>query len=192
MSMTQTRVGPGEAGLTLSRPEFAEADFVAPYGYERSKGAIVVTPPPGYGHHATTKPFQNHLGAYELAHPDIVEDVFRECWIAVDEDTDRMADVAVYLRTDQELRPFPERVPELVFEIVSPGYQNRKRDYEEKREEYERIGVLEYVIVDRFDQRVTVLSLVEGRFDETVLNPSDDYTSRLLPGLKIPLQSIIG
>jgi len=151
-----------------------------------------VTPPPGYGHHSTTKPFQNFLGAYELAHPDIVEDVFRECWIAIDEDTDRMADVAVFLRTDKECPPFPERAPELVFEIVSPGYQNRKRDYEEKREEYERIGVLEYVIVDRFDERVTVLRVVNGAFQETILKASDDYTSPLLPGLEIPLQPIIG
>jgi Uma2 family endonuclease len=179
-------------GLELSRDDFSEADLADPHRYERAQGRLVVTPPPGYEHHSTTKPFQNFLGAYELAHPDIVEDVFRECWIAIDKDTDRMADIAVFLRTDKERPPFPERAPELVFEIVSPGYQNRKRDYEEKRQEYEQIGVLEYVIVDRFDEQVTVLRVVDEAFEETVLKASDNYTTPLLPGLEIPLQPIIG
>jgi Uma2 family endonuclease len=79
-----------------------------------------------------------------------------------------------------------------IFEIVSPGWENRCRDYQEKRMEYERLGVLEYVIVDRHDQRVTVLRLVERKYQEQLLKPSDSYRSPLLPGLEIPLEPIIG
>ena len=53
-------------------------------------------------------------------------------------------------------------------------------------------GVREYVIVDLHDQRVTALRLVDGKYDEQILKPSDTYRSLLLPGLEIPLQSIIG
>jgi len=45
-----------------------------------------------------------------------------------------------------------------MFEIVSPGSLSRKRDYVKKRAEYHKLGILEYVIVDRFTQGVTVLT----------------------------------
>ena len=79
----------------------------------------------------------------------------------------------------------------MIVEVVSQGPEDRKRDYEDKRADYQRIGVQEYVIVDRFEQRVTVLQLIEGEYAEAVLGPDDKYTSSLLPGLEIPLQGII-
>ena len=118
--------------------------------------------------------------------------IFQESWTAIDEDSDREPDIAVYLTNAEPQPEIPERVPELAFEIVSAGWENRRRDYEEKRAEYEQIGVLEYVIVDRFDHRVTVLRLVDTRYVEHLLKPSDSYSTPLLPGLVIPLRDIIG
>ena len=136
MPLTQLCLDASCDGMSLSHSEFADADFAAPHRYERAKGNLVVTPPAGYGHQSAGKPFRNHLGAYELANPETVEDVLSECWITLDNETDRIADMAVYLRTDQETLPHPERIPEIVYEVVSPGFANRKRDYEEKRAEY--------------------------------------------------------
>ena len=192
MTTTLHRLSLADAGLELTREEFAEAEFTEPYRYERYQGKLVVMSPAGYEHHQGVKPFRNHLGAYELAHPDLVEDVFQESWTEIDEDSDREPDIAVYLRSSEAQPRIPERVPELVFEIVSAGWANRRRDYEEKRAEYEQIGVLEYVIVDRFDHCVTVLRLVDGEYVEHLLKPSDSYSTPLLPGLSIPLHDIIG
>ncbi len=192
MATTLLRLSLADAGLELTREEFAEAEFAEPYRYERSQGRLVVMSPPGYEHHRGVKPFRNHLGAYELAHPDIVEDVFQESWTEIDEDSDREPDIAVYLRSSEPQPHIPERVPELIFEIVSAGWANRRRDYDEKRAEYEQIGVSEYVIVDRFDHCVTVLRLVDGEYVEHLLKPSDSYSTPLLPGLEIPLKDIIG
>ena len=44
-------------------------------------------------------------------------------------------------------------VPSIVIEFVSEGKRDRKRDYEEKRDEYLEIGVKEYCIIDRFKRR---------------------------------------
>ena len=55
----------------------------------------------------------------------------------------------------------------------------------------DRFGVRESVIVDRFDHRLTVFSLVDGQYSESWLGPKDTYTSPLLPGLSIPLAGII-
>ena len=178
-----------DEGIVLTREEYAEADTEGPWRFERANGMLVVMTPAGLEHHETVEPFRNHLGAYAIAHPEIMEHVFQESWTAVQDDTDRLPDIAVYL-TGGTGR-LPDRVPELIFEIVSQGVQDRKRDYEEKRSEYERIGVQEYVIVDRFDHRLTVLRLEEATFVETVLQPSDRYSTPLLPGLEIPLSGII-
>ena len=177
--------------LELTREDFAEADCKEPWRYERVKGRLVVMSPAGFEHHVTAKIFRNHLGAYELAHPDTVEHVFQEGWVSVEDDTDRIPDIEVFLKSNTDTRSFPERVPDLIFEIVSEGQKDRDRDYMEKREEYERIGVREYVIVDRFEHAATVFRLIAGGYEETVLGPDDVYTSPLLPGLVIALQGVI-
>lgn len=193
MIATVHTIGPADVGLRLTREEYAEAEWAEGARFERIKGRLVLMPPAGFDHHVTVEPFRNHLGAYRLTHPAIVAHVFQESWTSVDEDTDRLPDIAVYLRSaDPEPLRLPDRIPDLIFEIVSPGRANRRRDYDEKRDEYERLGVLEYVIVDRFDHEVTVLRLVDGKYDEQILKPADTYRSPLLPGLEIPLQSIIG
>ncbi len=193
MIATVRTIGPADAGLRLSREEYAEAEWAEGVRFERVNGRLVLMPPAGFDHHVTVEPFRNHLGAYRLTHPTIVAHVFQESWTSVDEDTDRIPDIAVYLKSAGSEPPrLPDRIPDLIFEIVSPGRANRRRDYDEKRDEYERLGVSEYVIVDRFDHEVTVLRLVDGKYDEQILKPSDTYRSPLLPGLEIPLQSIIG
>lgn len=58
--------------------------------------------------------------------------------------------------------------PMLVVEVVSPGLKNQNRDYVEKRNQYEWREIPEYWIVDPQQQKVTVLSLTEDGYEETV------------------------
>ena len=146
--------------------------------------------PAGEGHVSLTEPVRDRLVAYKLAHSDIVEKVVSEAWFFIDADTDRIADIGVYLVTTGEKKPIPKRVPELAIEIVSVG--SEERDYITKRHEYERAGVREYVIFDRSQKQVTVLRRVRSHFRETRLGPTDTYSTPLLPGLSIPLHDIIG
>lgn len=191
MTATQLQLTQSDAGIELSREEFLDSEFDSNWRYERREGKLVVMPPPDFGHHVVAMLFRNHLGAYMLAHTDSVEFVFQESHTVVDEETDRIPDIAVYLKSDEELPEFPLRVPDIVFEIVSPGWAGMKRDYEEKRDEYERLGVREYVIVDRFAHRLTVLTLTDRRYTESWLGAKDTFTSPLLPGLSIPLTGIL-
>ncbi len=179
-----------DEGLELSHEEFAEADFQEPWRYERVEGRLFVMTPAGPDHRDTAEPFRDALVFYKINHPEIVHKVEQESWVIIDEDAERLPDLAVYLRTDEEPPRIPERVPELIFEIVSPTPADHRRDYEEKRAEYLRIGVQEYVIVDRFAQRVLVLRLREDNYLEMELGPNDAYTTQLLPGLEIPLGKI--
>ena len=56
--------------------------------------------------------------------------------------------------------------PTLVVEVVSPNQE--KRDYRYKRSEYAARQIPEYWIVDPILNKVTVLELVEGLYEERV------------------------
>lgn len=55
--------------------------------------------------------------------------------------------------------------PELVIEIVSPGKNNKERDYRYKRSKYAARGIPEYWIVDPEQGKVTVFTLVSGFYE---------------------------
>ena len=85
--------------------------------------------------------------------------------------------------------------PLLAVEVVSPNQEKRdyryKRcsavlgvspmsDYIKKRSEYAARGISEYWIVDAIQQKVTILELVEGFYEEKVYRGSDRIYSPLL------------
>lgn len=58
--------------------------------------------------------------------------------------------------------------PVLIVEIVSPGNENRTRDYRYKRTEYAARGIAEYWIVDPEERRITVCQWVDGQYEDKV------------------------
>jgi Uma2 family endonuclease len=184
-------LGPADHGRLLSAEEFAAAEFVEPWAYERVDGRLVVMSPDGEAHDDCSETLRDHLGAYRLAHHDVVERVVSEAWVRVSAGTDRIGDIGVYLVSERPGDRRPDRVPEIMFEIVSPGEESRRRDYGEKRPEYLRLGVREYVIVDRFAGTVTAITATAGAVRERALTRSEEYSSELLPGLAIPLADVL-
>ena len=146
--------------------------------------------PSGEEHVDQTEPWRDRLGAYRLAHPEIVQKVVSEAWIRVNDGTDRIGDIGVYLVPTGPVPKIPDRIPELIFEVVSPDKVSRDRDYVRKRAEYHRLGVREYVIIDRLQQTVTVLNFAFAEDQERILRNGDSYESPLLPGLSIRLSEV--
>jgi Uma2 family endonuclease len=68
-----------------------------------------------------------------------------------------------------------------VIEIVSPS--SRKRDHEEKPEEYFQFGILEYWIIDAAPEKMLDLRRAGGRWLRRVVKPGEVYQTRRLPGL---------
>jgi Uma2 family endonuclease len=155
---SRPRLGPVDAGRRVSAEEFAHADHDDPWCYERANGRLVVLPPQDREHAETTAHWIKSLGAYRSGPGDRAPSVVPDARVRVDEATDRVADVGVYVEAPPGSADGPDRVPDLLFEVVGPGRSAHDRDYLEKRSEYERIGVKEYVIIDRFARRVTVLT----------------------------------
>jgi len=184
-------LGPADRGRLVSAEEFEDAEFDPPWQYEREAGRLLVMAPDSPEHDSSTEPFRDYLGAYRLTHPEIVEAVVSEGWLRVDDGTDRIPDIAVFLVGNRSAIARPDRVPELIFEVVSPDRKSRERDYVTKRKEYLELGVLEYAIIDRMRSRMTVLSHTPRGVVKRVLHRHDSCTSPLLPGVEIPLVDIL-
>jgi Uma2 family endonuclease len=93
------------------------------------------------------------------------------------------------LKTNQKSPAVLKTPPVLVIEIVSPS--SRTTDYESKRFEYESAKVPEYWIVDLIEQRVTVLTLVEGSYTEQVFTEGDRINSTTFPELELAVERIL-
>lgn len=76
--------------------------------------------------------------------------------------------------------------PELVVEILSPGAENERRDFEVKLGLFSRQGVREYWILDWRTRRVWVYRPGAGGLELAVTLGDDDLlTSPLLPGFSV-------
>ncbi|MCP2729986.1 Uma2 family endonuclease [Limnofasciculus baicalensis] len=80
--------------------------------------------------------------------------------------------------------------PALVIEIVSPGSENRARDYRYKRTEYAARGIAEYWIVDPEMKQITVCKWVEGQYEDTVFTGEMRIVSDIVPGWELTVDLV--
>ncbi len=76
----------------------------------------------------------------------------------------------------QEMPP-----PVLVIEVVSPGQENRDRDYRFKRTEYAARGIAEYWIIDPEMRQITVCLWVNGQYEDTLYQGDASILSTVMP-----------
>ena len=78
---------------------------------------------------------------------------------------------------------------DLVVEVVSDD--DRRRDLETKRAEYAQSKIAEYWIVDPRDSAITVLKLVNDRYEEHgVFTPGERATSIILQGFSVNVTEV--
>jgi Uma2 family endonuclease len=82
--------------------------------------------------------------------------------------------------------------PLVVIEVVSAGHENEARDYRFKRSEYAARGIAEYWIVDPVRRLITLLSWVEGFYDEYIYTGDAVIKSGVIPEIEINLSDILG
>jgi Uma2 family endonuclease len=120
-------------------------------------------------------------------------------------DTSRVPDVTVLpieqwktLRNREAVIELDEDPPLLVVEVVSAGTESR--DHRAKRAEYNILGIPVYIIVDflGYDQngkaverKITVLTLVEGFYDESIFRDEQVVKIPTFPELKLTANQII-
>ena len=187
MLETRLKLGLKDQGRFLKDEEFAQAECDAPYQYERVEERLVVMEPSDLPHMQVVSGILEKLYVYRHTHSGMIELIAPEGWIRTSDQTDRVGDIAVYLE-DVSADHIYDLVPDLVFEVVSRG--SEERDYILKRGEYFELGVAEYVIVDPFRQVVTVLSRGEHDYLARELGEGDVYTSDQLPGFEFRIANL--
>ncbi|GAX42719.1 hypothetical protein NIES4075_37220 [Tolypothrix sp. NIES-4075] len=81
--------------------------------------------------------------------------------------------------------------PAMVVEVVSLGKVNEDRDYRYKRSEYAARGIPEYSIVDADRARITLLTLIDGLYEETVFEGTELIKSATFPMLDLTAAQIL-
>uniref|UniRef100_B8HM48 Putative restriction endonuclease domain-containing protein n=1 Tax=Cyanothece sp. (strain PCC 7425 / ATCC 29141) TaxID=395961 RepID=B8HM48_CYAP4 len=77
----------------------------------------------------------------------------------------------------------------LAIEVVSPD--SVKRDYRFKRTEYAAFGIPEYWIIDPLEQKVMVLQLVEGLYEDKEYRGDEALESQIFPELSLTVNQVL-
>jgi Uma2 family endonuclease len=81
---------------------------------------------------------------------------------------------------------------DLVVEVVSEDPESVKRDWEEKRADYERAGIAEYWVVDPQRGLMTIFALVERRYVVHAEGRTGQVvSSKLLAGLDVDVSAVL-
>ncbi len=188
MGKTLIKIGPSDHGRRMSLEEFEHAKVQEGYLYELSRGIINVVDVPKGLHALQLIATRRQFSTYEVFHPGRIVGIMgsMECKVIIGRlESERHPDVSIYLSQspDVDRNDFWSKwIPEIVIEIVSPS--SRKRDYEEKPEEYLQAGVKEYWIIDAQKRQMVVMPRSRGRWSEQIIQPPAFYRTRLLPGLE--------
>jgi Uma2 family endonuclease len=191
MSVVKIRIGPADHGRRMTLEEFREAEEVPGYLYELARGVLEVSEVPADDHGQILDNIHLAIDAYRLQHRGRILRLAHgsDVRLIIPElESDRHPDLAIIFR-GAPLSPRGRQIPEWVCEIVSPGARARRRDYEEKSEEYLELRIQEYWIVDPRDRTVTVRVRDEGpdgpAWSERVFAGDEVIVSVLLPGLRV-------
>jgi hypothetical protein len=188
MGKTLIKIGPADHGRPMSLAVFEHAKVQEGYLYELSRGIITVSDVPGRPHMLELNAVKEQLYFYKPTHPGRIQFINPggECKLLVPAfESERHPDLSVYLTEPPPINNanlWHHWFPEIVIEVVSPS--SRKRDYEEKPEEYLRLGAREYWIIDGRDKVMVVMKRVRNRWSKSRIAPPAIYRTRLLPGLE--------
>ena len=181
--------GPDSAGVLMTPRAFDRAVFERGYRYELIQGVLVASPAPLESQRDPNEELGHWLRAYRDAHPlgAALDKTLPEHTIQVDQNR-RVADRAIWVGLGR--KPRRREVPAILVEFVSAGKRNMERDYETKREEFQRCGVKEYWVFDRFAHTLTVFFQRGQRPAKRILRADQTYSTPLLPGFELQLDPL--
>jgi hypothetical protein len=193
MGAAVIRVGPADHGRRMRLADFEHAEVQEGYLYELERGILVVSDVPKPRHMYPLLAIRNPLVLYQAANPGVIHAILAgsECKIlAPGYESERHPDLSVYKTPPPDPDdPWPNWIPEIVVEILSPSSGTRDRVL--KAEEYLAVGVREYWIVDGPGQAIQVRRRWGGRWREKTLRPGDTYQTRFLPGFTLDVAAVL-
>ncbi|MBI3466843.1 MAG: Uma2 family endonuclease [Planctomycetes bacterium] len=187
--------GSRDAGIPMTLDEFEAAEFELGSRYEIIRGLLVVSPAPLAEERGGNEYLGYLLLTYKEHHPQgsALDATLPEHDIRTGTQI-RRCDRAIWVglgrRPRTRGRPALRDRPSIVVEFPSSRRADQRRDYVEKQEEYRDLGVLEYLIIDRFARQMVVYHWRGSRWVKRVLGERDTYRTPLLPGFELPLAKL--
>ena len=180
------------AGRLITPEEFDAIEEVdEDYRYELIQGVLIVSPSASVEERDPNEELGHWLRNYREGHPQgsALDRTVSEQMVPVLQDR-RRADRVIWAGLGR--RPdLKADIPTIVVEFVSAGKRNRRRDYEQKRQEYLAVGVVEYWIIDRFRRTLTVVRNGAEGAQEILVGEADVYRTPVLPGFELPLGRLL-
>jgi Uma2 family endonuclease len=177
----------------LRTPEefVAVTDYDDQYVYELIHGVLIVSPIPGAEERGPNETLAHWLFLYRDQNPQgsALDATLPEHTLGFG-DNRRRADRAIWCGLGR-LPHEKTDIPAIVVEFVSKRQRDRVRDYQEKRREYQALGVQEYWVIDRFDRTTTVFKHIPGEPPVVVVKAEETYRTALLPGFEPPLARLL-
>jgi Uma2 family endonuclease len=183
------KFGIESTGILMTADEFDKSDpedFDQNWDYELINGVLIVSPIPLVQETDPNEELGYLLRAYGENHPDgkALDKTLPEQYVRIGANR-RKADRVIWVGLGR--LPRKGETPTMVVEFVSRRKRDRERDYEAKREDYQKVKVQEYWIIDRFTQTMTVHILDNGKYRKKVVHARQTYRPKLLPGFELPL-----
>ncbi|MBW4520076.1 MAG: Uma2 family endonuclease [Scytolyngbya sp. HA4215-MV1] len=176
----------------LTFEEYLAYDDGTDNRYELEDGALILMNPPP-GRHALIIYFLINTFIAEITRLQLSWAAMQLIGVRTAPRRSRLPDICVVpveeIRDKLDVSAVIESGAILAVEIVSPD--SVKRDYRFKRAEYASFGIPEYWIVDPLSQKVTLLLLVEGLYEETVYQGEDPVQSQIFPELTLKVNQIL-
>jgi Uma2 family endonuclease len=195
MSSKTVTIRPSDHGRRMCLEEFEHAEAEGERLYELSRAVITMVDVPKPRHLKLFDALRQQFSDFKSKNPKLIYAIAGggECKLVIpDLESERHPDLAIYKtpppggKNDDDV--WSQWVPEIVVEVVSPS--SRQRDYQEKPEEYLRLGVGEYWIVDADEGLMKVLRRSRGRWVEYPVRPPAGYRTRLLPGFEFSIEAV--
>ncbi len=196
MSTVSVKVGPSDHGRRMRLEEFERAEAEEGRGFELSRGVITMVDVPKPRHLKLFDATRQQFSDFKREHPELIYAIAggAECKLLIrDMESERHPDLAVYMspppdgRNDDDV--WSVWIPVIVIEVISPS--SRQRDYQEKPEEYLRLGISEYWIIDPDEGLMKVLKRSRGKWREEIVRPPAVYKTRRLPGFEFSIARVL-
>jgi Uma2 family endonuclease len=196
MATVELRIGPADHGRSMSLEEFRWAEEQPGYLYELARGVLEVSEVPADAHGQVVDNLHEAISAYRRDHPRLIRRVGHGSDIRLiipELESDRHPDLALVFH-GAPLTDRGRQQAELVCEVLSPGARARRRDYDEKSEEYLQLRIRQYWIIDPLKEQVTVRTRQETpegpAWSDQVFKGDEVIVSVLLPGFQMKVSSL--
>ena len=185
-------LGPESNGMRMTPEEFdAVEEYDENYTYELVNGVVIVNAIPLAEETSPNELLGHLLWQYQQYDPRgrVLDETLPQQYVKTRLGR-RLADRLIWTGLGRIPDVRKDRAS-IAVEFVSAGRRNQKRDYVDKRRDYQKAGLQEYWIIDRFRRILTVIRNGPSGAEETVFPENQAYESPLLPGFVLPLAQLL-